>query len=213
MGELTTGKRVFLNFFAPWCGHCKRLKPAWDKLMQEYSEHPSILVAEVDCAGGGKSKCDEWGVEGTPTLKYGDPNNLEDYKGARDLDALRNFTEESLGPICSPDRMDLCDEEKKEKLDEFMAMPMSELKFKIKKQEDLIVSAEKELKGFFEKIQRRYNEAEVAKAKKEKAIKDAGLGLMKAVQAYNRQRASGDAQAGAKGGAAQPRGHEGFAEL
>ena len=35
--------------------------------------------------------------------------------------------EESLGPICSPDRMDLCDEEKKEKLDEFMAMPMSPL--------------------------------------------------------------------------------------
>ncbi|CAK9036498.1 unnamed protein product [Durusdinium trenchii] len=67
--EMTNRKRVFVKFFAPWCGHCKRLKPAWEKLMQEYAEHDSILVAEVDCTGAGKSKCDDAGVEGFPTLK------------------------------------------------------------------------------------------------------------------------------------------------
>ena len=36
---------------------------------QEYAEHESILVAEVDCTGAGKSKCDDAGVEGFPTLK------------------------------------------------------------------------------------------------------------------------------------------------
>eukprot|EP00959_Pyramimonas_sp_CCMP1952_P209317 4378888-Pyramimonas_sp.AAC.1 len=48
-GELSAGKTVFLKFFAPWCGHCKAMKPAWDKLMSEYKDHKSILVAEVDC--------------------------------------------------------------------------------------------------------------------------------------------------------------------
>merc|ERR1719181_369300 len=76
-----SGKNVFVKFFAPWCGHCKRMKPDWDKLMKEYEGHSSILVADVDCIGEGKDKCEEVGIEGFPTIKYGDPNNLEDYDG------------------------------------------------------------------------------------------------------------------------------------
>ncbi|CAJ1367000.1 unnamed protein product [Effrenium voratum] len=182
--EMTAGKSVFVKFFAPWCGHCKTMKPAWDKLMEEYKGDKDILVADVDCIGTGKSMCDEVGVKGFPTIKYGDPHAMEDYKGGRDFDALSSFTKESLGPTCGPKNMDLCDEEKKKLLEKFMAMPMGDLEAKIKEQEALSEAADQELQELLKSLQAQYEKATEAKEKKQKDIKDAGLGMMKSVKAH-----------------------------
>ena len=68
--EVTAGKTVFLKMFAPWCGHCKKMKPDWDKLMEEFKDSPTALVADVDCTADGKPICDDNGVRGFPTLKW-----------------------------------------------------------------------------------------------------------------------------------------------
>merc|ERR1712193_157311 len=86
------------------------MKPDWDKLIAEFKDSKTVLIADVDCAAGGKSKCDEVGVRGYPTIKYGDPSDLQDYKGGRDYKALKKHAE-SLGPTCSPSNIDLCDDD------------------------------------------------------------------------------------------------------
>lgn len=40
------------------------------------------------------------GVEGFPTIKFGDPANLEDYEGEREFDDLAKFAKDNLGPRC-----------------------------------------------------------------------------------------------------------------
>ena len=43
------------------------------------------MVGDADCTAEGKSLCDSIGVQGFPTIKHGDPNDLQDYKGGRSL--------------------------------------------------------------------------------------------------------------------------------
>ncbi|CAK9017864.1 Protein disulfide-isomerase-like protein EhSep2 [Durusdinium trenchii] len=184
--EQTAGKTVFVKFFAPWCGHCKSMKPAWDQLMSEYQDSPSILVADVDCIGAGKSKCDDVGVKGFPTIKHGDPHDLSDYKGGRDYEALRAFVEDSLGPSCGPNNQDLCDEAKKAQLEDYMNMPIGDLRRRIEEEEALSAKADEELAELLKKLQAQYEEGQKARDQKQKEIKDAGLKLMKTVQAHRK---------------------------
>jgi protein disulfide-isomerase-like protein len=111
--EMTAGKTVFVKFFAPWCGHCKKMKPAWDSLMAEYESHETILVADVDCINAGKDLCSQNGVKGFPTVKWGSADALEDYKGGRDSSALKNFASE-LGPQCDVGTLENCSEDQVE---------------------------------------------------------------------------------------------------
>merc|ERR1711920_659244 len=88
------------------------------KMGAEYEGSKDILMGDVDCTAGGKSKCDEVGVRGYPTIKYGSPDDLQDYKGGRSFADLKKFTD-GLGPQCGPANLDLCDAEKKSKIEEF----------------------------------------------------------------------------------------------
>lgn len=108
--EKTAGKTVFVKFFAPWCGHCKAMKPVWDKLMTEYESSETVIVADVDCIGDGKDLCEKVGVKGFPTIKYGDPHKLQDYTGGREFSALKNFASE-LKPSCHVGTLQNCNEE------------------------------------------------------------------------------------------------------
>jgi hypothetical protein len=163
------------------------MKPAWDKLMAEFKDSKTALVADVDCTAGGKDLCNSIGVRGYPTIKYGDPNSLEDYKGGRDFDSLKKFAEANLGPTCGPANLDLCDADKKAEIEKFSKMSASELEAAIKEKTEAMEKLETDFKEFVEGLQKSYSEANDKKEKDVEEIKNSGLGLMKAVAAHNKK--------------------------
>lgn len=179
----TAGKVVFLKMFAPWCGHCKKMKPDWDKLMAANKGDATKLVADVDCTAGGKPLCDANGVKGYPTLKYGDPNDLQDYNGARDYKGLEKFVAE-LKPQCSPANIDLCDAGKKADIEKFTKMAGSELDGLIEVESKKIDDAETAFKDAVSKLQETYQGLMADKEAAQAAVKASGLGLMKSVKAF-----------------------------
>jgi len=162
------------------------MKPAWDKLSEEFKDSKTGVIADVDCTAAGKDLCGEKGVRGYPTIKYGDPNNLEDYKGGRDFDSLKKFAEENLGPTCGPANLDLCSDENKALIEKFSKMSESDLAAAIKEKTDAAEKMETDFKTFVENLQKSYTEANEKKDKDVEAIKSSGLGIMKAVSAHQK---------------------------
>merc|ERR1712086_280693 len=139
---------------------------------------------------GAKPICDANGVKGFPTLKFGDPANLEDYQGARTYDAMKKFIDEELKPTCSPRNLDLCDDDKKE-IEAIMALDDATLDANIAIEEKKIEEAEATFKAGVEELQANYQKLMSEKEETEAAVKAAGLGLMKSVRVIKKKAAVG----------------------
>eukprot|EP00850_Spirogloea_muscicola_P018293 SM000166S02474 [mRNA] locus=s166:188035:189412:- [translate_table: standard] len=88
------GKLFFVEFFAPWCGHCKRLSPTWKALAASYEDRDDTIIAQVDCTSE-KKTCSQYEIRGYPSLKmFFDGKDHEKYSGGRDLEVLRKYIDE-----------------------------------------------------------------------------------------------------------------------
>jgi len=85
-----------VKYYAPWCGHCKKLAPIWDQLGEAFKSNPDITIAKMDSTA---NEVDGVNVRGYPTLIYygKDDKAGENYDGGRDLEALKLFIEEKSG--------------------------------------------------------------------------------------------------------------------
>merc|ERR1712066_819755 len=85
-------KAVLVEFYAPWCGHCKQLAPTWDKLGEHFKDDESIIIAKSDATANEFAGVE---VQGFPTIKYfpKGEKQIVDYNGGRDLDSLIKFVE------------------------------------------------------------------------------------------------------------------------
>jgi hypothetical protein len=151
--------------------------------MDAFDGKGSALVADVDCTAEGKPLCEQNGVQGFPTLKWGDPSSLEAYEGARTYDALKKFADENLKPICSPTNLDLCDADKKAEIEKLQKMSAKDLDAAIEEQEKKISDAEETFKGEVKNLQKTYEGLKQAQDDAISEVKASGLGLMKAVKA------------------------------
>ncbi|EDW06703.1 thioredoxin domain-containing protein 5 homolog [Drosophila mojavensis] len=96
---------VFVKFFAPWCGHCKRLHPLWEQLAEIMNiDEPKVTIAKVDCTKH-QTLCADHQVTGYPTLrlfKLGEKESVK-FKGTRDLPAITDFINQELNTPAEED--------------------------------------------------------------------------------------------------------------
>lgn len=165
--RLTLGKNVFLKFYDSACEHCQKLAPAWDAMAKAWTDHPIVLVGEVDCRADRAAEdfChDEMGILGLPTLLFGEPSYrgafLQSYGDDKSQQALSTFVNETLSRevLCSPGNMQSCDPETKSQLVAFWKLSISQLESQIAAKEQSIDDAILNFKTEFDRMQRIYDD-------------------------------------------------------
>ncbi|OWR55527.1 protein disulfide-isomerase [Danaus plexippus] len=105
-------KTVLVEFYAPWCGHCKQLVPIYDKLGEHFEKDSDIVIAKIDATA---NELEHTKITSFPTIKlYTKDNQVREYNGERTLSALTKFVEtggEGAEPVPVDEESDSDDHE------------------------------------------------------------------------------------------------------
>jgi len=100
-------KHVLVEFYAPWCGHCKSLAPIWDELGLQYQNTPDVVIAKIDATANDVSP--SYNVRGFPTIKLFTKDAKDkpiDYEGNRSKDDFITFLSQHTGSVAADDQKD-----------------------------------------------------------------------------------------------------------
>ncbi|CAB4266912.1 unnamed protein product [Prunus armeniaca] len=93
---------VVVEFYAPWCGHCKKLAPEYEKAASILSSNdPPVILAKVDAnEEANKGLASEYEVKGFPTIKIlrNGGKIIQEYKGPREADGIVDYLKKQSGP-------------------------------------------------------------------------------------------------------------------
>ncbi|EGC29704.1 hypothetical protein DICPUDRAFT_51128 [Dictyostelium purpureum] len=151
---LDKSKHVLVEFFAPWCGHCKKLAPDYEILGNTYANEKDVVIAKMDCDNAAnKDLCSKYGITGFPTIKFFSKDNKEGakYEQGRELDTFINFINKNAGSKRTKGGKLMADAGRVEKLDtlasEFITAAADARKEIIKKAQTIVDSLSEELKA------------------------------------------------------------------
>nr|GMC66534.1 protein disulfide-isomerase-like [Ipomoea batatas] len=96
---------IVVEFYAPWCGHCKKLAPEYEKAASVLSSHdPPVTLAKVDAnEDSNRDLASQYEVQGFPTIKIlrDGGKTVQDYKGPREADGIVTYLKKQVGPASS----------------------------------------------------------------------------------------------------------------
>jgi protein disulfide-isomerase A1 len=100
-------KDVLVEFYAPWCGHCKKLAPIYDELAKKLKHNTNLVIAKMDSTA---NEVDTVSVQGFPTIKFWPANNKSsplDFNGDRTVEGFTKFLKEHSTNAVEEPREDL----------------------------------------------------------------------------------------------------------
>jgi len=95
---LDMDKNVLVEFYAPWCGHCKKLAPDYDKVAGIFASEPDVVIGKLDATAEPK-KAGQYSVSGYPTLKWFPKHDKSgsEYSSGRTVEDFVNFINSNTG--------------------------------------------------------------------------------------------------------------------
>ncbi len=86
----TNNRKKLVLYYAPWCPHCKPVKPIFDELSKIYSGSTEVTIKTIN-GDEEPSLLKEQNVKGYPTIKLFVGEKSFEYKGERTAEKLQEF--------------------------------------------------------------------------------------------------------------------------
>lgn len=97
-------KDVLVEFYAPWCGHCKKLAPIYDEVAQKLAHNKNLIIAKMDSTA---NETDKVSIQGFPTIKFWPAGNKDrplEFEGERTVEGFIEYlTKNSANPLIPKD--------------------------------------------------------------------------------------------------------------
>lgn len=88
---LDENKDVLIEFYAPWCGHCKELAPIWEQVAKDLADVPNLVLAKFDATA---NEVEDLEIAGFPTIKFYPRDNKSfptDYEEGREAEEIKKW--------------------------------------------------------------------------------------------------------------------------